>query len=103
MILTKLNYTVHTVSSGEEALFFLEDNAVDLVILDMIMEPGIDGLETYQAIINKWPDQKAIIASGFSEIGRLNEALQHGVKSHLKKPYSITNLGQHVIKGLSNN
>ena len=103
MILTKLNYTVHTVSSGEEALSFLEDNAVDLVILDMIMEPGIDGLETYQAIINKWPDQKAIIASGFSEIGRLNEALQHGVKSHLKKPYSITNLGQHVIKGLSNN
>ncbi len=101
MILTELNYTVYTVSSGEDALSFLEDNVVDLVILDMIMEPGIDGLATYQEIIKKWPGQKAIIASGFSEIGKLNEALQLGVKSHLKKPYTLTNLGQHVIKGLS--
>ena len=102
MILAKLNYTVHTVASGEDALSFLEDNTVDLVILDMIMEPGIDGLATYQAIIKKWPEQKTIIASGFSEIGRLNEALMLGVKSHLKKPYTVTNLGQQVIKGLCN-
>ena len=103
MILAKLNYTIHTVTNGEEALSFLEENSVDLVILDMIMEPGIDGLATYQAIIKKWPEQKAIIASGFSEIGRLNEALQLGVKSHLKKPYTVTNLGQHVLKALRNN
>ncbi|MBU1420788.1 MAG: response regulator [Proteobacteria bacterium] len=101
MILTKLKYTVYTVSSGEKALSFLEENVVDLVILDMIMEPGIDGLETYQAIINRWPQQKAIIASGFSETERLNEALQLGVKSYLKKPYSVNKLGQHVKKGLS--
>ncbi len=100
MILIRLNYTVHTVSSGEKALSYLEDNSVDLVILDMIMEPGIDGLETYRAMIKKWPQQKAIIASGFAETERLNEALQLGVKTHLKKPYSINNLGKHVKEGL---
>lgn len=100
MILGRLNYTTHTVSSGENALIFLADNTVDLVILDMIMENGIDGLETYQHIRENWPEQKVIITSGFSETNRLTKALELGVKSHLKKPYSITNLGQQVKKGL---
>lgn len=96
MILKKLGYRLYTVKSGEEALQFLEKTRVALVILDMIMESGIDGLETYEAIREKWPEQRVIVASGFAETDRLNRALDLGVRSHLKKPYSITNLGQQV-------
>ncbi len=101
MILIQLNYTVYTVSSGEEAAAFLDENEVDLLILDMIMEPGIDGLDTYRKIIEKHPGQKAIIASGYSETDRIRKAMQLGVKLYLKKPYSVANLGQSVKIGLS--
>ena len=50
-ILTHLGYRVHTVASGEEALEYLKDPRADILVLDMIMMPGIDGLMTYQKIL----------------------------------------------------
>jgi hypothetical protein len=44
-----------------------------MVLLDMIMDPGIDGFETYKRIIEFHLEQKALIASGFSETYRVNE------------------------------
>lgn len=88
-ILSRLNYSVHIVSSGEEAVEFLQDNSVDLIVLDMIMSPGIDGLETFQRILRQHPKQKAIIASGFAETKRVKAAQRAGVGSYIKKPYTI--------------
>lgn len=95
-ILSQLGYSVKSVPSGEEAAKLLEREKVDLVVLDMIMAPGIDGLETYKRIINLHPEQKAIIASGFSETERVKEAQQLGVGSYVKKPYAIEKIGQAV-------
>jgi len=50
----------------------------DLLILDMIMEPGMDGLDAYKKILEMHPRQKAIIASGFSETQRVREAQRLG-------------------------
>ena len=99
-ILSYLNYAVSTVASGEEAVVFMEENAVDLLVLDMIMDPGMDGLDTYRKISEKHPGQKAIIASGYSETDRIREVMKLGVKLYLKKPYSIANLGHSVKEGL---
>ena len=60
-ILTTLNYMVDTAASGEEAVVYLKEHAVDLIILDMIMDPGINGRETYEKILKIHPNQKAII------------------------------------------
>jgi signal transduction histidine kinase len=49
-LLTRLNYRVSAVESGEKALAYLKGNAVDILVLDMIMDPGMDGLETYARI-----------------------------------------------------
>jgi len=73
-ILKKLGYSVTTVSSGEEAVDYLKDSSADLLVLDMIMDPGIDGLETYKRIIEFHPKQRALIVSGFSETKRVKEA-----------------------------
>jgi PAS domain S-box-containing protein len=95
-ILKKLGYKATSVSSGEEAVQYMKDNSADLLILDMIMNPGIDGLETYQKILEMRPGQKAIIASGFSETERVKEAQNLGAKIYVKKPYSIENIGEAV-------
>ena len=84
-----LGYKTETVASGEEAVKYLKGQTVDLILLDMIMEPGINGRETYEEIVKIHPRQKAIIASGFSESREVNLALEKGVGSFVKKPYSI--------------
>ncbi len=99
-ILTKLNYAVTSVSSGEEAFDYMKDNSADLLVLDMIMDPGIDGLETYKRILEHHPDQKAIIASGFSETERVKEAQRLGAGKYIKKPYTLEKIGLAVREEL---
>jgi len=92
-ILNKLRYSVSTVSSGEKAIGYMKDNSADLLVLDMIMDPGIDGLETYKRILELHPGQKAIIASGFSETERVKEAQKLGAGKYIKKPYTMEKIG----------
>ena len=92
-MLKKLGYNVLSVPSGEEAVIYLQENTADLLVLDMIMNPGIDGLETYKKILKFHPRQKAIIASGFSESRQVKEAQKMGAGSYLKKPYSFEKIG----------
>jgi CheY-like chemotaxis protein len=92
-ILLRLGYSVTAVSSGEAALDYLKGNSVDLIILDMIMDPGIDGLESYKRILELHSGQKAIIASGFSETYRVKEAQRLGAGPYIKKPYTLEKLG----------
>jgi CheY-like chemotaxis protein len=99
-MLRKLNYNVTTVSSGEEAVAYLQDHTVDLMVLDMIMEPGMDGLDTYRNVRAIHPEQKAIIVSGFSETERVSEAQALGVGAYVRKPYVIETLGLAVRQEL---
>ena len=100
MMLTRLNYQVKTVESGEEALEYLADNDVDLVILDMLMEPGIDGYETYRRIVEIKKKQKAIIFSGFSKNERVYLAQNLGAGEFFMKPYLMERIGMAVRKEL---
>jgi PAS domain S-box-containing protein len=99
-MLTLLGYQVHTASSGEEAITYLHSHDVELVILDMRMDPGMNGLQTYQKIISFKPDQRTIIASGFSEDKAVKKALRMGLVGLLKKPYSMKKLGKIVANAL---
>ena len=67
------------------------------------MEPGIDGLETYKQILTMHPDQKAIIASGYSETALVKEAQQLGAGPYLKKPYTTRDIGLAVHAELESN
>jgi PAS domain S-box-containing protein len=92
-MLRKLNYRVESVASGDEAVACIRDHAVDLMVLDMIMDPGMDGLDTYRNIIAIRPGQKAIIVSGFSETERVYDAQALGAGPYVKKPYVLEKLG----------
>jgi CheY-like chemotaxis protein len=97
-ILKKLGYSVTSVSSGEEAVAYMKENSADLLVLDMIMDPGIDGLETYRQILKIYPEQKAVIASGFSETKRVKEAQRLGAGKYITKPYTMEKIGI-AVKG----
>jgi len=99
-LLRKLGYTVTSVSSGEEAVKYLTKHAVNIIVLDMIMDPGIDGLDTYRQILELHPGQKAIIASGFSETDRVKETQRLGAGAYVKKPFLLEKIGLAVKKEL---
>ena len=92
-LLSRLGYRVHSVSGGEEAVAYLKQNSADILVLDMIMEPGLDGLETYQRVLAIHPKQKAIIVSGFSETERVREAQRLGAGAYVRKPYVMEKIG----------
>jgi len=93
MMLSRLGYSASTVSSGERAIEYMKDNSADLLMVDMIMDPGIDGLETYKEILKLHPGQKAIIVSGFSETDLVKETQQNGAGVFLKKPFVLEDIG----------
>jgi CheY-like chemotaxis protein len=95
-MLKTLGYSVSSVGSGEEAVNYLKTNSPDLLILDMIMDPGIDGLETYKKALEVRPKQKAIIVSGYSETDRLRETQRLGAGTYVKKPYLLEKIGTAV-------
>ena len=99
-MLTKLGYTVTGAASGEDALDYLKKNHVDLIVLDMIMEPGMNGLNTYRKILEIHPGQKAIIVSGFSESEQVSEVQSLGAGAYVKKPYILERLGTAVRQEL---
>jgi len=101
-MLRELGYSVTSFPSGLEAVGHMRNNSADLLVLDMIMDPGIDGLDTYKRILQLHPGQKAIIVSGFSETERVREAQRLGARSYIKKPYTLDELGVAVRAALDN-
>jgi CheY-like chemotaxis protein len=99
-ILEALNYCVGAVSSGEDALDFLQTRPVDLLLLDMIMPAGMDGLETYRAVLERHPRQKALVVSGFAETERVQETQRLGVAGFVRKPYDVATIAQAVKTAL---
>ena len=97
-MLKKLGYNVRSVPSGEEALAYMQEESADLLVLDMIMNPGMDGLETYEKILEFHPEQKAVIASGYSESDQVKKAQRIGAGAYIRKPYSFEKIGM-AVKG----
>lgn len=95
-MLKTLGYRIHAVSSGEEAIDYLRENIADLILLDMIMNPWINGRETYERIIQIHPNHKAIIVSEFAETDDDRETQKLGAGQFIKKPLRLERLGAAV-------
>lgn len=99
-MLDTLGYNTEAVSSGEEAVDYLKGHSVDLLLLDMIMEPGINGRETYERILKIHPNQKAIIVSGYAETAEVKVAQKLGAGNYIKKPLTLEKIGMAVKEEL---
>ena len=105
--LTRMGYTVGDIDNGNAAVkLFAEAHArhhvspYDLVLLDMTMEPGFDGVDTLLAIRAFFPEQKVLIVSGHAEDDRSATALALGA-AWLNKPYKLNALAKAVADMLS--
>ncbi len=92
-MLDTLGYQTKVACSGEDAVAYLKYNSVDLILLDMIMDPGINGRETYERIIKTHPNRKAIIISGFAETDEVKKTQKLGAGKYVKKPFALARIG----------
>jgi len=99
-LLQKLGYEVSVVESGEKAIKFLRNNPQDLLILDMIMPSGMDGADTYTKVVEIYPQQKAIVVSGYSETESVQKVQSLGAGAFIKKPVTLHKIAGAVRKEL---
>ena len=95
-LLSSLGYSVQLAASGQEAIKLAGGASFDLVVLDMILLDGMDGFDTYQALLEIRSDQKAIIISGYSATDRVENAQCLGAGEYIKKPFTLETIGQAV-------
>jgi len=92
VLLKRLGYTPLTAEDGQAALEYLRREPVDLLLLDLWMEHGINGHETYREALQIRPDQKAILTSGYFRPEDKITSQSMGIRHRLTKPYSIQSL-----------
>jgi CheY-like chemotaxis protein len=85
--------------SGEEALRFLRESDVDVVlVLSDINMPGMTGLELLRVIKAEFPDLRVLMVTAYDDARMHQEALEHGAEGYLTKPLDFTELKREVFK-----
>ncbi len=83
-LLTRAGYTVTTASSGEEALVVMEQQAFDLLLVDLKMT-GIDGMQVVTAVRDRGLDMAIIVLTGHGSLETAVEGLHQGIFDYLLK------------------
>lgn len=99
--LQRVGYEVEEAGSGEEALEMLQGaNPYDVVLTDIRMPPGIDGVELVRRIKEIDSDMIVILLTGYPSLSTAVEALRLGAHDYLIKPSSSQDIRQSVAKGI---
>lgn len=102
-VLADTGFRILTAASSDEALGVLEvhGESVHLVVTDIQMPPGMDGLSLAEAVRNRRPDLPVLFISGYSQFySRLAGLLDQGKTWFLPKPFSPLQLVQAVRKAI---
>lgn len=83
--------------NGEEALAYIENNPVDIVLTDVVM-PVVDGIELIQEIRDRQYDIKTIIISGHGDIPYLKSAFKLDAIDYIFKPVDLEELDKVMKK-----
>ncbi len=97
--LTKRRYRVFTALSGEDALYLLRQERVDVLVADIRM-PGMDGIELIRRAAGIDPDLQSIVLTGHGGVDTAIEAMRLGAINYLRKPVGVAELDVAVQKGI---
>lgn len=87
----KRDLEVSGVKSGEEALEFLDQNSVDVVVLDVKM-PGMDGIQALKEIKTRHPLIEVVMLTGHASVEVAIQGMELGAFDYLMKPIDIDDL-----------
>jgi len=92
-------YIIDTALSGEEALKKEEKNNYDVIITDLMM-PGISGMDLLKEAVQKKPDIKVIMVTGYPSIKSAVQATKIGAFDYIPKPFTPNELRSLVSRAI---
>lgn len=84
-MLPQMGYPASTVRSAEEAARIMQQDAHDLILLDLQL-PNMGGMEFFELIRQRWPKTQVIIMTGFGDMESARQAIHLDVVDFLSKP-----------------
>lgn len=94
-ILKQHNFEVFEFTSPVEALDFLKDNHIDLLITDLRM-PEMKGIDLINEFSKVQPDVPVIVISGYADLDSVIQAMRAGATSFIIKPFNSQELIENV-------
>lgn len=98
--LIEAGFTVSEAEDGAEAISLLKEQKFEVALLDIKM-PNVDGIQVLKFIRDNTPETKAIIMTGFAELGIAMEAMELGAIDFFSKPFSVDEVIASVKKAVS--
>jgi DNA-binding NtrC family response regulator len=86
--------------SGEEALKFLKEKTFDVVILDIKMPGGMDGIEALREIKKIQPLVEVILLTGHASVETSIEGMKLGAFDYLLKPIKLEELLKKIAQAI---
>jgi DNA-binding NtrC family response regulator len=101
-MLATLGYEVVTASDGLEGVeaYARLAEGIDLVIVDMVM-PNLSGRDCFRRIRDIRPDVRAILSTGYSLEGAVEETMREGICGFIQKPYRLEQLARAIEEALA--
>lgn len=98
--LKKRNIQAQGCASGEAALQFIRQSPFDVVVLDIKMPGGMDGIQTLKEIKKLRPETEVILLTGHASLETGMEGMQSGAYDYLLKPILLENLLEKMAQAL---
>jgi len=98
--LQRVGYTVREAANGDEALDAARGQHFDVVLTDIRMPPGIDGVDLVRVLKEVDPDMVVILMTAYPSLNTAVEALRLGAHDYLIKPSSSQDIRASVARGV---
>ncbi len=96
-MVTELGYRVVAAENGASALPILEqDRPVDILLSDVIMPGGMNGLDLAKTARKRRPDLKVLFVSGYDRMAIAQATRYDDSLKLLNKPFSLTDLAREL-------
>ena len=95
-LLSALGYYVSYAETPEKGIKLCKKTHYDLLILDMVLDSELDGVDVYLAVRKFRPNQRAIIISGYAESHRVKIGLNAGIGGFIRKPLTLEKIADAV-------
>lgn len=96
-ILTREGYDVSSAENGSEALNYLRDKDVELIITDMNM-PVMNGITFLRELHNTRPSSNVIMITAYGEVESYLDAMNLGAFEYINKPVKVDELNKIILK-----
>ena len=97
--LSSLKYEVFSAGDGEAATKILDNEAIDLALVDLVM-PKVDGIELIRRMKKAQPNIVPIVLTGFGTITSAVEAMKAGAYHYLTKPFELDDIASLIATAL---